>query len=165
MILFSCFSALTIDIACIQCLTRAPSAKESSQFIFHAKRVRSIGLDHRKIGTLDRFTLRLHRDTAAVILPVLAYMCPSLAHLNLCASIDAHTSESISSATVCGFHNLRAFAINTELSEEAVLHLGQMKNLTAFEACWDHNSPSMTALPRLTLASLPRRSLFPALQN
>lgn len=81
--------------------------------------------------------LRLHRDAAAIILPVLARMCPSIAHLNLCQSIESDTAVSASSAAICGFSNLTTLVINTPLSTEAFVHLGRMKSLKALETRYD----------------------------
>lgn len=109
--------------------------------------------------------LRLHHDTAAIILPILPDICPLLMDLNLCTSLDVHTSVSTSSTAVCMFRNLRTLVVNTGLSNEAVMHLGRMENLRTFEAYWDSNTPSLVALPPLCLTSLPRRSLFPSLEK
>jgi hypothetical protein len=127
-------------------------------------RVKSIGLKHSRIATPDRFMLRLHRDTAAVILPVLPSMCPLLAHLNLCGSIEAHTAVSASSAAICATRNLLTLAINTALSGTALRHLGNMRNLQTLETGWDS---SMVADDRGfdSILSIPSGSLFPALQK
>ena len=132
--------------------------------MFHARRVKSIGLDDSRIVIPDRFMLRLHRDTAAVILPVLPSMCPSLAHLNLCRSIEAYTAISVSSAAICASHNLQTLAINTALSGAALRHLGHMKNLRMLETYWES---STVADDRSfgSFSSAPPRSLFPALQK
>src|ERR1700729_2555817 len=139
--------------------------------MFHARRVKSIGLDDSRIVIPDRFMLRLHRDTAAVILPVLPSMCPSLAHLNLCRSIEAYTAISVSSAAICASHNLQTLAINTALSGAALRHLGHMKNLRMLETYWesstvadDRSFGSFSSAPPRSL-SVPPRSLFPALQK
>lgn len=92
-------------------------------------------------------------------------MCPLLLHLDLRASIDIHISEPAISAAICEFRNLRTFAINTGLSKSALMHLGQMKNLTTLEACWNPLSPSLTASLCWWPGELPRRSLFPTLEK
>lgn len=108
--------------------------------------------------------LRLHRDTAAVILPVLPSMCPSLVHLNLSRSIEAATPVSASSTAICSARNLQTLAINTPLSAVALRHLGRMKHLRTVETAWQ-SSTADDDLSFDSILSVPHRSLFPELQT
>lgn len=151
----------------VLCLTRALEHKDWLRYLFHARRVKSIGIEHGT--TTSEFKFRLHPDTSAILLPILPRTCPSLVHLDICSSIEPPTAIVASSAVMFADDQLQTLAINATLFEEALIHLGHLTKLRTLEI---HRESRVTvgddddSLKRLTLSRLPRRGhLFPALQN
>src|ERR1700685_385268 len=105
--------------------------------MFHARRVKSIGLEHPGMAIPDRLKFRLHPDTSAVLLPILPHTCPSLVHLNICSSIEPPTVTVASSTAICAARNLQTLSINAALSEEALTHLGHLTRLRTLEIHWE----------------------------
>lgn len=137
--------------------------------MFHAQRVKSIGLEHPGLAAPNRFNFRLHPDTSAVLLPILPHTCPSLVHLNICSSIEPPTAIVASSAAMCGACDLHTLGINAALSEEALTHLSSLTRLRTLEINWESKvtvGDDGNSLQWLALSMPPSRGrLFPALQK
>lgn len=141
--------------------------KDWLRYLFHARRIKSIGVE-RPGTTTSEFKFRLHPDTSAVLLPILPDTCPSLVHLDICSSIEPPTAVVASSAVMFEDDHLQTLAINGTLFEQALTRLGYLTKLRSLEI---HRESRVTvgddnSLQRLTLSRLPRRRyLFPALQS
>lgn len=113
----------------------------------------------------DRFNLRLHHDAAEIIVPVLAHMCPSLSHLNLCSSIEAQKPLYATATAISAFSDLKSLVVNTGLTNEMLNHLGQMSKLVSIETRWDPREDPGYDISLASINSIPQKSLFPALEE
>lgn len=131
--------------------------------MFHGRRVKSIGMEHLRVGGSDRFILRLHRDAAAIILTDISYICPRIMHLNLSRSIESATPVRASSTIPCRYAELTTLILNTSLDFKAYLALGKMKKLQTLELRRDPRSDGEKLSPLYFIT--PKSNNFPALRT